>query len=143
MRTRLRLRLRVLRAVDRPTTYRPIQRSPTKWMNPIPNPIHREGAKICLLQCSYEAPAIFTLLQLVLASEPKDDGDLQGLKAASGGKCIASYVCTGLCILILSDRDPVSDPIVDITRIHSQRRGLGGLPDLGRGILRCVSDRGD
>jgi len=55
---------------------------------PKPYRIYREGAKICLLQCSYEAPAIFTLLQLVLASEPKDDADLRGLNAASGGKCV-------------------------------------------------------
>lgn len=27
-------------------------------------PSLREGAKVCLLQCSYEAPAIFTLLQV-------------------------------------------------------------------------------
>ncbi|TFJ82224.1 hypothetical protein NSK_006553 [Nannochloropsis salina CCMP1776] len=41
-----------------------------------------EGAKICLFQCSYEAPVIFTLLQLTFSGE-KDDG-FERLKAAAG-----------------------------------------------------------
>lgn len=40
------------------------------------------GAKICLFQCSYEAPAIFTLLQLTFGEDK--DGGFQRLKAAAG-----------------------------------------------------------
>jgi len=41
-----------------------------------------QGAKICLFQCSYESPAIFTLLQLTFSSSPS----LTDLKTASGGE---------------------------------------------------------
>lgn len=40
-----------------------------------------QGAKICLFQCSYEAPAIFSILQLVLGTQ----SSLEQLKQASGG----------------------------------------------------------
>lgn len=39
-----------------------------------------QGAKICLFQCSYEAPAIFSIIQLVLGTQ----SSLEQLKQASG-----------------------------------------------------------
>jgi hypothetical protein len=49
-----------------------------------------QGAKICLFQTSYEAPAIFALLQLVLGSAPS----LADLKAAAQGEVLVPVTMT-------------------------------------------------
>lgn len=111
----------------------------------------REGAKICLLQCSYEAPAIFTLLQLVLASEAQDPS-FGAWKTESEGAYPVwfDWRSRGNSHKVLSHHghampgvDPINPSSIPYPRCpyqnqstRSERRGLDGLPDLGRRLLR-------